>query len=71
MDMPDLEALLGVKAVFVKAGTAGAIVGAVIQKVPDWREAVARRRRKGRNHANSGVGLSLLLSSMWPSRAIR
>lgn len=40
--MPDIEALLGVKAIFVKAGTAGAIVGAVVQKVADWREAVAR-----------------------------
>ncbi len=42
MDMPDLESLLGVKAIFVKAGTAGAIVGAVVQRVPDWREALAR-----------------------------
>lgn len=42
MDMPDLEQLLGVKAIFVKAGLAGSIVGAVVQRVADWREAIAR-----------------------------
>jgi hypothetical protein len=42
MDLPDLEALFGVKAVFIKAGSAGAVVGAVAQRVRDWREAIGR-----------------------------
>lgn len=42
MELPDIETVLGVKAIFVKAGTAGAIVGAVIQKVSDWKEAITR-----------------------------
>ena len=42
MDMPDLESWLGVKASLVKPGIAGAIAGAVVQRVADWREAVAR-----------------------------
>lgn len=42
MELPDLETFLGVKAVFIKSGIAGSIVGAVVQKVADWREAIAR-----------------------------
>lgn len=42
MELPDLEQLFGVKAIFVKAGFAGTIAGAVVQRVVDWREAVAR-----------------------------
>jgi hypothetical protein len=42
MDLPDLEQLFGVKAVFVKAGSAGAVVAAVVQRVEDWKEALAR-----------------------------
>lgn len=42
MELPDLESALGVKSVFVKAGIAGAIAGAVVQRVVDWREAIAR-----------------------------
>ena len=41
-DLPDLETLFGVKAVFIKAGIAGAVVGAVVQRVKDWREAIGR-----------------------------
>lgn len=56
MELPDLEQLLGVKSIFVKAGLAGAIVGAVVQKVPDWREALAR--------GVAGVGCAAYLTPM-------
>lgn len=42
INLPDMADLLGVKPIFLKAGTAGAIVGAVVQRAPDWREAIAR-----------------------------
>lgn len=42
INLPNLEDLFGVKAIFVKAGTAGSIVGAVVQRVPDWREGITR-----------------------------
>lgn len=53
-DLPDLEALFGVKAVFIKAGIAGAVVGAVVQRVKDWREAIGR--------AVAGIGCAAYLT---------
>ena len=61
MELPDLEAWLGVKAVFVKAGIAGSIVGAVVQRVADWREAMAR--------GVAGVGCAAYISPLIATKA--